>query len=167
MALFDKDGETRFDGGSQMLTIIGPEAYFHGVLTVRGSLRIQGEVEGDIHEANEITVGSNGRVKGDVCAELVTVSGTIEGSVVAAKQLEIKEGGKVHGNIRTSKLLIEEGAVFEGNCVMGGTEEGAGSGAGAPSPSDEDEGVKESSRSSVDSKIVSDKEKRRTEPVHS
>lgn len=124
MALFDKNDETRYDGGSQMLTIIGPEAYFHGVLTVRGSLRIQGEVEGDIHEANEITVGSNGRVKGDICAELVTVSGTVEGSIVATKQLEIKDGGKVHGNIRIAKLLIEEGAIFEGNCIMGEVEEG-------------------------------------------
>lgn len=119
MALFDKDQEKRYDGGSVMLTVIGPEAYFHGVITVRGSLRIEGEVEGNVHEANEVTIGSNGRIQGDVCAEIVTVSGTILGAVVASKQLEIKESGKVVGDIRTGKLLIEEGAVFEGNCVMG------------------------------------------------
>jgi len=109
-----------------MLTVIGPEAYFHGVITVRGSLRIEGEVEGNVHEANEVTVGTDGRIQGDVCAEVVTVSGTVEGSIVAHKQLEIKEGGKVTGNIRTGTLLIEEGAVFEGNCVMKGSEADGG-----------------------------------------
>ncbi len=119
MAIFDKEKDGKYDGGSVMLTVIGPEAYFHGVITVRGSLRIEGEVEGNVHEANEVNVAANGRIQGDVCAELVTVSGTIEGSVVARKQLDIKENGRVVGNIRTGKLLIEEGAIFEGNCVMG------------------------------------------------
>ncbi|MFH2202757.1 MAG: polymer-forming cytoskeletal protein [Elusimicrobiota bacterium] len=122
MAMFNKNKEGKYDGGSVMLTVIGPEAYFHGVITVRGSLRIEGEVEGNVHEANEVTVASNGRIKGDVCAEFVTVSGTIEGSIVAAKQLDIKDNGKVVGNIRTAKLLIEEGAIFDGSCTMGDVE---------------------------------------------
>ena len=139
--MFKKDPDGRYDGGSVMLTVIGPEAYFHGVITVRGSLRIEGEVEGNVHEANEVTVGTDGRIQGDVCAQVVTVSGTVEGSIVAHKQLEIKEGGKVTGNIRTGKLLIEEGAVFEGNCVMKGSEaEGSEADGGASEKAAEEDG---------------------------
>jgi cytoskeletal protein CcmA (bactofilin family) len=105
-----------------VITVIGPEAYFHGVVTVRGSLRVDGEMEGNIHEAQTVVVGRNGRVKGDVCAEHVVVGGVIEGEVVASRQLEIISGGRVNGDIRTGKLLIEEGAVFEGHCAMGSGE---------------------------------------------
>lgn len=102
----------------EMSTTIGAEAYFHGVITVRGSLYIEGQVEGDIHEAQMVVIGRNGCVKGDVCAQHVVVSGTIEGDVNAAQEFELKSGGRVTGDVHTKKLHIEEGAVFEGNCSM-------------------------------------------------
>jgi len=100
-------------------TTIGAEAYFHGVVTARGSLYVEGQVEGNIHEAQTVVIGRNGRVKGDVCAEHVVVSGSVEGDIVAHVELEINAGGKVMGDVRTAKIIIEEGAVFEGNCAMG------------------------------------------------
>lgn len=124
MAFFSKTPARRFDGGD-VITIVGPEAYFHGVITVRGSLRVEGEVEGSIHEANTVIVGDNGRIQGDIAAEHVVIGGTVRGDIVATVELEIIAGGKVTGNIRTAKLMIEEGAVFEGNCVMTGGEDAA------------------------------------------
>lgn len=117
MSIFGKEPARKYDGGD-VVTIIGPEAYFHGVVTVRGSLRVEGQVEGNIQQAEMVVVGRNGRVQGDVSAEEVIVGGSIVGEVVAVRKLEIRSGGKVCGNIRTAKLLIEEGAVFEGNSVM-------------------------------------------------
>lgn len=118
MGLFSRNAERRFDGGD-ITTVVGAEAYFQGALTVRGSLRVDGEIEGNILEAQTVVVsGPRGRVHGDICAEFVVVSGTVNGDVTASGHLELKAGGRVIGNIRTSKLTIDDGAVFEGRCVM-------------------------------------------------
>jgi cytoskeletal protein CcmA (bactofilin family) len=117
MALFSRDAERRFDGGD-VTTVVGVEAYFQGAMTVRGSLRIDGEVEGNVLEAQTVVVGPKGRVRGDISAEHVIVAGSVAGEVVASGQLELKAGGRIHGNIHTPKLTIDDGAVFEGRCVM-------------------------------------------------
>lgn len=117
MALFSRDAERRFDGGD-VTTVVGVEAYFQGAMTVRGSLRIDGEIEGNVLEAQTVVVGPKGRVRGDISAEHVIVAGSVAGEVVASGQLELKAGGRIHGNIHTPKLTIDDGAVFEGRCVM-------------------------------------------------
>ncbi|MEK7656743.1 MAG: polymer-forming cytoskeletal protein [Elusimicrobiota bacterium] len=118
MSLFAKGGAKKQEA-SDVVTIVGPEAFFHGVITVRGSLRVDGEVEGDVTEAHTVVVGKKGRIRGDVCAEVVIVAGSIHGDVTASGQVELKAGGRICGDMRTAKLLIEEGAVFEGHCTMG------------------------------------------------
>lgn len=100
-------------------TVIGPETYFQGVVTVRSSLKIEGEVEGDITEAKGVYVAGTGRVKGDINAESVVIAGSVTGDITATAHLELKAKGRITGNVRTPKLLIEEGAVFDGNCAMG------------------------------------------------
>ncbi|MBI4424106.1 MAG: polymer-forming cytoskeletal protein [Elusimicrobia bacterium] len=103
---------------SDVVTVVGAEAYFHGAMTVRGSIRIEGRVEGDVLEAQTVVIGGTGRVQGNVCAEVVVVGGQITGDIVASSGLEIKDGGRVSGNIRTTKLFIEQGAIFDGTCTM-------------------------------------------------
>ena len=116
MALFQK-GESSF-ASADMETVVGPEAYFQGAMTVRGSVRVEGRVEGDVLEAQTVVLGPTGRVRGNVCAEIVVVGGQVNGDIVASAGVEIKSSGKVAGNLRTPKLLIEEGATFDGVCSM-------------------------------------------------
>lgn len=104
--------------GGEMLTIVGPEALFHGSMTVRGSLRVEGELEGNVAEAQEVVVGAHGRIRGNVCAERAEIGGEVRGDVVCSVHLEVKSGGKVFGNIRSPRILIEDGAFFEGQCAM-------------------------------------------------
>lgn len=106
-------------GGGEMITVIGPEAFFHGSITVRGSIRIDGEMEGNIGEAQEVVIGKNGRVRGNISGERVEIGGHVTGDIVCSVHLEIKSTGRVLGNIRSPKMLIEDGAVFDGNCTMG------------------------------------------------
>ena len=120
MSLFKKEGAA-FDAGDIVTeTVVGAEAYFQGAMTVRGSIRIEGKVEGDVLEAQTVVIGSTGRVSGNVCAENVVVSGHVTGDIVASGALEITSSGKVSGNVRTSKLVIQDGAVFDGACAMTG-----------------------------------------------
>lgn len=115
-------------------TVIGPETYFQGVVTVRSSLKIEGEVEGDITEAKGVYVAGTGRVKGDINAESVVIAGSVTGDITATAHLELKAQGRIVGNVRTPRILIEEGAVFDGNCTMGGADAPAAAKAPEPAP---------------------------------
>jgi len=106
--------------GNEVMTVIGPETLFHGSMTVRGSIRVEGEMEGNVSEAQEVVIGTRGLVRGNICAERVEVGGQVYGDLVCSVRLEIKSGGKILGNIRAPKLVVEDGAVFDGNCTMAG-----------------------------------------------
>lgn len=101
------------------MTLISEDAFFHGTLVVKGSLRVEGAFEGDISDAVDIEVGAKGRVIGNLAAETVVVAGEVVGDIVAARSLEILAGGRVSGDIRTAKLKIDEGAFLDGACSMG------------------------------------------------
>ena len=104
--------------GREGLTIISEEASFHGVLAVKGSLRVDGSVDGDISDAVAVSVGKAGRVKGNIAAETLSVAGEVDGNVIASGSIEILAGGRLRGDIRTASLKIEEGSFFDGHCAM-------------------------------------------------
>jgi cytoskeletal protein CcmA (bactofilin family) len=123
MAIFSGKGD-RMDN-REAVTLVGEEAYFHGVLAAKGSLRVEGVVEGDITDAVNVEVGKKGKVKGNVAAESLSIAGSVEGDVVASRTIELLAGGRLSGNIRTPTLRIEEGSFFEGNCAMVSPEDGS------------------------------------------
>ena len=114
--MFAKKGE-KFDSRESM-TLIGEEAYVHGMLAAKGSLRVEGTVEGDVTDAATVEVGKKGRIKGNVAAESVSIAGAIEGDVVTSRHVEILAHGRLTGNIRTPNLRVEDGACFDGSCAM-------------------------------------------------
>ena len=112
--------------GRENVTLIGEEAYFHGVLAAKGSLRVEGVVEGDITDAVSIEIGKKGRVKGNIAAETLSVAGQVEGDVVCSRSIELLAQSRLTGNIRTARLRVEDGAFFDGSCAMEGAAEEAG-----------------------------------------
>ncbi len=106
------------DAGSGPMTLISEEAHFHGVLSAKGSLRVEGVVEGDVTDAARVEIGPKGRIKGNIAAESLLLAGVVEGDVVAAHSIELFAEARLIGNIRTPKLKIEEGAIFEGAASM-------------------------------------------------
>jgi cytoskeletal protein CcmA (bactofilin family) len=101
------------------MTLISEDAFFHGTLAVKGSLRVEGVFEGDITDAVDVEIGARGRILGNVAAESVTVAGEVVGNLVAARSVELLPTARLSGDIRSPKLRIDEGAFFEGNCAMG------------------------------------------------
>lgn len=99
-------------------TLIGTDTHFHGTITTKGILRIDGKIDGGINEASEVIIGGDGQVKGDISAISVIVGGKITGNLSSTSSIELLPTAHVYGDIRTPQLLIAEGAVFEGNCVM-------------------------------------------------
>ena len=116
--MFDAKKGGKFDSGESM-SLIGDEAYVHGQISAKGSLRVEGTVEGDIADAMSVEIGKKGRIKGNVAAESVSVAGELVGDVVASRHVEILAQARLIGNVRTPSLRIEDGGFFEGACAMG------------------------------------------------
>ena len=99
-------------------TVIGNEAYFQGTLTAKGSLRVDGRIDGSIVDAKTVTIGETGKVKGDISCEICYTRGEVRGNIVALEHVEALSGSRLDGDIRAPRIMLEEGAVFNGNCSM-------------------------------------------------
>jgi cytoskeletal protein CcmA (bactofilin family) len=101
---------------------LGKGSRVTGKLVFEGTVRIEGQVEGEISAQDTLVIGESAVVNAQVTGTSVVVHGRVTGDITARKRLEIRAPGKLFGNINTPSLVIHEGVIFEGQCVMGGTE---------------------------------------------
>jgi cytoskeletal protein CcmA (bactofilin family) len=111
----NKEGKDKLD--THLETIIGAESFFQGTLRSKGSVRIDGRIEGGV-SAEGVILGERGEVQGDISARTVVVGGKITGNVHATESLELLSKSQVFGDLHAPQLLIAEGAIFEGSCLM-------------------------------------------------
>ncbi len=100
-------------------TIVGKGTFFEGTLKVESSIRIDGKVKGRIVTADSLTVGKDGEVEGEVTAKNVIIGGKVQGKVHSSGKIVLETHSLFQGELKTAKLVIEEGAIFEGVCSMG------------------------------------------------
>jgi len=98
-------------------SFIGANSDFKGDLDVKGTLRIDGVLAGNVN-ADWVILGEKAILKGDVSARGIIVAGRIEGNLRAKEIVEVKPKGHVSGDIYTSKLTVVEGGVFDGKSRM-------------------------------------------------
>ena len=92
---------------------------FKGELEFEDTMRIDGKFNGRIRSKNELIVGESAHIEGEIHVGRIAISGTVLGKITADQRVEIHRNGKVYSDIDTPALIIEEGAIFQGNCVMG------------------------------------------------
>lgn len=109
-------------GTGSIDNVLGPNTSFDGTITSDGNIRIEGIYRGRIETAGNLVVGPSGKVLADVVASIIQIQGALRGNVTAHKRLEILPEGRVWGDIEVGSLLIDEGGVFRGRCIMGGEE---------------------------------------------
>ncbi|MEN6479199.1 MAG: polymer-forming cytoskeletal protein [Anaerolineales bacterium] len=103
--------------------VLGAETRFKGNIIADGNIRIDGLYEGRIETAGNVIIGPEARVLADIVATVVQVWGAVQGNVMTRGRLEILPTGRVFGNLRVASLLIDEGGIFRGECIMGADEE--------------------------------------------
>jgi cytoskeletal protein CcmA (bactofilin family) len=87
-----------------------------GQIHSREDLTIDGEVEGTVELAeHRLTVGPNGRVQASVKAREIIVLGAVHGNVEATDKIDIRKDAKLIGDIKTARIVIEDGAYFKGS----------------------------------------------------
>jgi cytoskeletal protein CcmA (bactofilin family) len=106
-------------------TIVGKDSEFRGEISVSGTVRIDGTLEGNVH-ADWVVVGETGRIRGNIRSRGTVTGGRIEGNIDATEITELKPGSSVCGEIRTGKLVVAEGAVFDGISRMSERDREAG-----------------------------------------
>ena len=112
------DEEVRHMAESGEVTIVGAGAKLEGNIVSAGSLRIDGQVKGQINADGDVMLASQSQVEADIRANNVSVAGRFKGNITVKGRAEIGKGGRVDGNINSKTLVIEEGAIFHGQSVM-------------------------------------------------
>ncbi len=100
------------------LSLIGTGTVVEGKITTEGSIRIDGTMVGDVLARADAAIGSSGVVKGTINAKNISLAGRVKGSVIASEKLILESKSVLQGDIRSSKLVVDEGALFEGQCSM-------------------------------------------------
>ncbi len=99
-------------------TIIGAEASLRGSYNSKHSIRVDGEIYGNVTSEDGVIVGEKGMVRGNLVGKSVLIGGKVKGNITAYQRVELQITAQVEGDISTPIFVVDEGAVFEGNCQM-------------------------------------------------
>lgn len=114
---------------------IGKNVTITGQIYSREDLFVDGEVEGTIELAeNRLTIGANGKVKASVHAREVVIIGSVQGNVEATEKVDLRKDARLLGDIKTSRIVIEDGAIFKGSIDIVKAEPKAAPAAPKPQP---------------------------------
>ena len=105
--------------GQDAVTIISTGVVLEGKIKSNGNLRIDGVVNGNIHAEGNLTVGEHGEINGEIQANIIILGGKIVGTVAANEKMVLESTSNLKGDIITKILVVEEGAIFDGNSKMG------------------------------------------------
>jgi cytoskeletal protein CcmA (bactofilin family) len=99
-------------------TLIGVGSSFRGTLMVSGTLRIEGEVDGDILNCERLEVGEHGVMRADIEVKEAIVAGRVYGNVRALGTIEFRAGARMEGDVWALNVVMEPGVHFTGRCTM-------------------------------------------------
>lgn len=101
------------------LSIVAKGTTMVGDVVSDGDIRVEGHIYGRLICKSKLVVGTNGKIEGIVDTKNATVAGEIKGTIVVREVLQLQETAKLFGDVCTAKLMVQQGAVFTGNCKMG------------------------------------------------
>jgi cytoskeletal protein CcmA (bactofilin family) len=108
--------EPQFESHKGGHAVIGKSVIVKGQIYSREDLTIDGEVEGTVElQEHRLTVGPNGKVSASIKARELVVLGTVHGNVETTDKIDIRKEAKLVGDIKTARIVIEDGAYFKGN----------------------------------------------------
>lgn len=89
-----------------------------GKLEFEETARIDGQIDGEVIARDGLVIGESAIVTAQITASSIIVAGTVSGEITASERIEIHASAKVSGNVTTPRLIVHEGAIFEGHCSM-------------------------------------------------
>ena len=103
----------------QEITQIGHSVTIKGDISGNSDVRVAGNVIGGISIEGELIVERQGMVEAEIKTTTAVVAGSVKGNIECSEKLILESTSQFEGNIKTKRLIIQEGAIFQGNCQMG------------------------------------------------
>jgi len=100
------------------INIIGIGTKITGDVNSNGDIRVDGSLSGKLITKGKVVIGETGKVKGEINCKNSDVEGSIEGKIIVSQLLSLKAKARINGDIIATKLAIEPGCQFSGNCDM-------------------------------------------------
>ncbi len=91
---------------------------FEGKLTFDGTVQINGDFRGEVYSDGTLVIGTEARVQARILVDTLIVYGKIDGQIEAKSRIEMRVPAKVTADIKTKKMSIEDGVMFQGTCQM-------------------------------------------------
>ncbi len=103
---------------SEITAFLGKGTEFKGVLSFEGTIRVDGKVDGEVISKDTLIAGDGAYLHGEITVGTLISSGKVFGNINASQKVHILAPGTIQGNIKTPRLIIEEGVLFDGKCEM-------------------------------------------------
>jgi len=102
----------------EFTTIINDGTEIEGSVTFTGTVLLNGRIRGEVTSNEVLVVGERGVVNASIRATLVEISGEVVGNITATDRIELRTNCRVYGDIEAPIVIIDEGAMLEGQCRM-------------------------------------------------
>jgi cytoskeletal protein CcmA (bactofilin family) len=100
------------------MTFIGEGTRITGDLSVEHDLRVEGSIRGAVSVGGTLVLSISGSIEGDVVSRSAALAGRLTGNVSVQEKLVLEEKSVLQGDLRARELVVQEGAIFQGNCSM-------------------------------------------------
>lgn len=115
----DSDSVMREVKDGRLSGFVGNGTTLNGEMNFQAMLRVDGQLTGQIVSENgTLIVGATGRVEANIMVFAAVINGIVKGDIIAAEKIELGRTAQVIGNIHSPRLVMEDGAILEGNCAM-------------------------------------------------
>lgn len=111
--MWEKKRETE-----EVRAFLGKGAEFIGKLIFNGSVRIDGDFQGEVYGQGSLVVGEGAQVKANIAVSSVYIGGDVRGTIDVKEKINIHSTGRFYGDVRTPVFIMEEGAFFDGRSHM-------------------------------------------------
>lgn len=115
----EKDKKSQSAFGQEFYTFLGKGVDFKGKAQFEGTVRVDGNFEGEITIDDTLIIGETAIIKGTITGGTIVSSGRIEGVITANKKIQLLKPAVLIGDIHTPTFAMEEGVYFQGECDMG------------------------------------------------
>lgn len=101
------------------INMIGEGTVIEGTLRSESDVRVSGRVIGNLDVQGKVIIAKEGSVNGELVAISADIAGDVHGQIHIKELCVLKGPARVDADIKSARLVVEEGAVFNGQCEMG------------------------------------------------
>jgi len=115
--MFEKNQKIRPEEAE---TVIGAGVKVEGTFSALGNVIVKGEVSGSVETKSNLAVREGGGIEADIKAKNASIAGDVKGNLDVEEKIELASTAKVKGDLNCRVLAIDEGAILNGHCSVGG-----------------------------------------------